>query len=586
MREVALRRLEMALGVRRAFAAAACALVAGSGLCLVAPTRGAAAAIGRGRGAVSTVASCASLQIQTAALPSAKPGAPYSAQLAVCGGAPPYKWKKVGKLPKGMKLSKTGVLTWMPKAALETSSYPIGVAVSDSARPKESATAAFELQLFGTPVITSVKPAFVPETGATLTIAGHNLLKAERLSFFAPNFGAISSSGPEQATNTSMTLKFPGCEVRGLSPTAFAFEVDMTTPRGSNEANAGDHFTCIVAPVVSSFEPREGPQSGHTSVTIKGEHFIAGGTEVKFGSASALRADVTSPDEIVAESPPGTGEVQLSVTTTGGSAASSGHFTYVPPPSVTGVEPTEGPEAGKTSVTISGSNLSNATAVKFGSSNATSFKVESPTSVTAVSPAGAGAVDVTVTTSGGTSATSSADHFTYVPPPSVIRVQPAEGPEAGKTSVTISGSNLVNAKAVKFGSSDATSFEVQSPTSITAVSPAGAGTVDVTVTTAGGTTATTSADHFTYVPPPTVAELTPNAGTTFGKTPVVIKGANFGDATAVKFGSVAAEEFAVESPTQIKAVSPPGTGTVDVVVTTAHGGASAASEKDHFTYIG
>src|SRR5207245_6685649 len=38
-----------------------------------------------------------------------------------------------------------------------------------------------------------------------------------------------------------------------------------------------------------------------------------------------------------------------------------------------------------------------------------------------------------------------------------------------------------------------------SATSIAAESPAGTGTVDVTVTTAGGTSATSPADHFTYV---------------------------------------------------------------------------------------
>jgi hypothetical protein len=61
---------------------------------------------------------------------------------------------------------------------------------------------------------------------------------------------------------------------------------------------------------------------------------------------------------------------------------------------------------------------------------------------------------------------------------------------------------------VKFGANDATTFTVNSDTSITAVSPAGSGTavssagsgtVDVTVTTVGGTSATSSADRFTYV---------------------------------------------------------------------------------------
>ena len=56
--------------------------------------------------------------------------------------------------------------------------------------------------------------------------------------------------------------------------------------------------------------------------------------------------------------------------------------------------------------------------VKFGSANATSFKVESEGVISAVAPAGSGEVDVTVTTTGGTSALSSADRFTYPSEPS------------------------------------------------------------------------------------------------------------------------------------------------------------------------
>ncbi len=84
------------------------------------------------------------------------------------------------------------------------------------------------------------------------------------------------------------------------------------------------------------------------------------------------------------------------------------------------------------------------------------------------------------------------------PRPSVSEVKPNSGPAGGGTSVTITGANLAAASAVKFGASNATSFTAHSASSITATSPAGAGTVDVTVTTGGGTSATTSADRFTY----------------------------------------------------------------------------------------
>jgi hypothetical protein len=82
-------------------------------------------------------------------------------------------------------------------------------------------------------------------------------------------------------------------------------------------------------------------------------------------------------------------------------------------PSVAGVSPPSGPSDGGTSVTISGANLSGATAVRFGGVAATSFSVVSSTSISAVAPPGSTTVDVTVTTPGGTSAASVRDEFTY-----------------------------------------------------------------------------------------------------------------------------------------------------------------------------
>ena len=70
--------------------------------------------------------------------------------------------------------------------------------------------------------------------------------------------------------------------------------------------------------------------------------------------------------------------------------------------------------------------------------------------------------------------------------PDVASVSPANGSLAGGTSVVINGSNFTGATAVKFGPSHALSFTVDSDTQITAVSPPGLGTVDVTVTTPHG----------------------------------------------------------------------------------------------------
>jgi len=82
--------------------------------------------------------------------------------------------------------------------------------------------------------------------------------------------------------------------------------------------------------------------------------------------------------------------------------------------------------------------------------------------------------------------------------PVVTAVSPAAGPVAGGTTVTVTGSGFTDATAVDFGATAATGFTVDSDTQITATSPPGICTVDVTVTTAAGTSPATAADQFEY----------------------------------------------------------------------------------------
>lgn len=175
---------------------------------------------------------------------------------------------------------------------------------------------------------------------------------------------------------------------------------------------------------------------------------------------------------------------------------------YVPVPRLISLSGTIGPASGGTSVTISGTGFTGATAVAFGGTAAASFVVNGDTSITVVTPVtGAGTVDVTVTTAGGTNALSPNDRFTFVATPTVSSVSPNRGTIWGSTSVTITGTHFTAVNSVQFGGTG-TSFTINSDTSITALSPVGetpADTVDVTVSSIGGTSATSSADQFTYI---------------------------------------------------------------------------------------
>lgn len=86
-------------------------------------------------------------------------------------------------------------------------------------------------------------------------------------------------------------------------------------------------------------------------------------------------------------------------------------------PVLASIAPASGPASGGTSVTLTGSELTDATGVRFGATPARNFTVNSATSITATAPAGSGVVDVTVTTPSGTTATTAATRFTFIDAP-------------------------------------------------------------------------------------------------------------------------------------------------------------------------
>ena len=81
--------------------------------------------------------------------------------------------------------------------------------------------------------------------------------------------------------------------------------------------------------------------------------------------------------------------------------------------------------------------------------------------------------------------------------PQVTAISPASGSALGGDRVTITGSGFTGATAVEFGGASA-QMTVDSDTEITATSPPGNGTVDVTVVTPAGTSSTSPANQFSY----------------------------------------------------------------------------------------
>jgi hypothetical protein len=239
------------------------------------------------------------------------------------------------------------------------------------------------------------------------------------------------------------------------------------------------------------------------------------------------------------------------------------------------ISPNQGSAGGGTTVTITGVNLAGATSVTFGGSPAT-ITSNTPTMVSVTSPAGNGPVDVSVTTRGGTSNTLS---YFNLPAPVVTGCDTTAGSTAGGNTVTITGLYLSTASTVNFGGNSATPTVINDG-KLSVVVPAGSpGGVAITVTTAGGSTASLP---YSYVDAPTIVAIDPTSGATTGGTAVSITGTNLGHTEAVSFDGVAANFLPISS-TSVVALAPPGTaGAVDVVVVTAGGSATAAGG---YTYV-
>lgn len=233
------------------------------------------------------------------------------------------------------------------------------------------------------------------------------------------------------------------------------------------------------------------------------------------------------------------------------------------------ISPNQGSIGGGQSVMIAGVNLLGAQSVLFGDTPAT-ITSNTPTSITVITPAGNGVVEVVVTTGGGPS---NSLFYYYIPPPIITSLSQTSGSTAGGNTIFINGRYLSTAFSVNCGSNQVPT--IINDAQISFVVPGGSsGQVNVNVVTAGGSSSTLL---YTYLDAPTVSSLMPNSGSIAGGQTVTIGGSDLSTTNQVTFGGTFAS-FGVISSTEIVAITPftSVAGAVDVVVTTT-GGSSTSS---------
>lgn len=403
--------------------------------------------------------------------------------------------------------------------------------------------------------------------------------QAPTISGFSPTSGPVGTSVVITGTN------FTGATAVRFNGTSATFTVNSSTqitatvPAGATDGpitvqnSAGTattsptsfDVTAQAAPTISSFNPTSGPVG--TSVVITGNNFT-GATAVRFAGTSATFT-VNSSTQITATVPSGAGTGAISVTTPSGTGTSSSSFTVtVGAPVITSFNPASGCVG--SSVTLTGTGFSGATAVTFNGLAAASFNVSSSTRITAVVPTGAttGRIAVTAPTGTGTSTT----NFTVTQcAPTIVSFTPTNGPVG--TSVVINGDDFTGTVTVRFNGVNA-AFTVNSDAQITATVPAGATTGRITITNGVGTGSSSS--DFVVTAAPTITSFSPATGPV--GTTVTINGTNLTGTTAVRFNGVAASTFTVNSATRITATVPAGATTGRITVTNSAGTATSATD--------
>jgi mannan endo-1,4-beta-mannosidase len=109
--------------------------------------------------------------------------------------------------------------------------------------------------------------------------------------------------------------------------------------------------------------------------------------------------------------------------------------------SIDTLTPSSGTAGGGSTIEISGSGFTGATAVDFGRNASSDFTVTSDTTIAAVAPVGAGVVTIQVVTPSATSSSSSADRFTYVPTGQLPITAQGQSLDIGRVATQFTGFN-------------------------------------------------------------------------------------------------------------------------------------------------
>jgi len=335
----------------------------------------------------------------------------------------------------------------------------------------------------------------VPTSIRSINVANGNVCISSASS---PYYGLsqVGAGLPTAAGQTVTALPgFPGATA-GSSPYGFYFaDLSDTVPGVDVVYVADDRSTAGGIQkwsLVGSSWVQNGTIAGTASSAVRGLNGSTSGTTVALAATSSNGLFFLS-DNTGYNTAPTLTALPAAIATAGTNTAFRGmaFAPVAPAPAIASFTPGSGPVS--TTVTVTGTNFTNATSLTMNGIAVPNFTVADAATITFAVPTGATSGLIAVTTRGGTATSASAFTVTVpVPAPTIASFTPTTGGPA--TTVTITGTNLTGATAVSIGSLSIPSYTVVSATTITLVVPGSTSNVSgpLTVVTPGGTATSTT----------------------------------------------------------------------------------------------
>ncbi|MBL7664725.1 MAG: IPT/TIG domain-containing protein [Bacteriovoracaceae bacterium] len=336
---------------------------------------------------------------------------------------------------------------------------------------------------------------------------------------------------------------------------------------------------------VRSITPQGGPLAGGQVITLLGDKFNPGITVDIGGVACTPVVNVSSSEMTCTTGANAAGTYTVTVTdVTNGILSLPNAYSYNAAPTVVSVLPVDGPLAGGTAITITGTGFYAGATATVGGNNCTGLVVVNATTITCTTAAHAAGAEDIVVTNADTQTDTLVGAYTYQAAPTVTSVAPAFGPITGNTPISITGTGFLAGASVTVGGNLCSAINVVSPTQIdcdTPVHTAGAKNVVVTNT---DTQTGTLTNGYTYLNTPTITSVTANVGSSAGGTNVTIAGTNFYTGATVDFGGSACTAVTVVSSTSITCTTAAHAAGI-VAVTVTNVDAQFATQAGGFTYL-